>query len=477
VIYQPRVYQHLIRDFACNTNGGRVNVFAGMGLGKTASSLDIFETWRVFGEAERAVVFAPKLVSQVTWPDEQQKWRDTFGHLRLAAAVGTADQRLAALRSNPDVLAINYENIFWLLEQYGDEWPYDTVFADECTRLKGLRIALQTSKLGKEFVNGQGSKRAKALAKIAHTKVRRWINLSGSPAPNGIADLWGPMFFVDKGARLGTSFGGFHDRWFKPVRMPDGYTEWKPHAHSQAEIETLIKDVSLSIDARDYFDIAAPIEKIIPVPIPAKHRKTYDEMEREFFTEVRRGDVNVEVEAFNGGSKMNKCRQIGAGFVYLEDKSAVWLHDAKVDALKSVIEDAAGASVLISYQFKPELAAILKAFPRARQLKTAREIKAFQDGSLRIGVAHPASVGHGHSLQDNCWILCDFSSGWNLEEDEQILERIGPTRQAQSGYKRAVYRVRLVAADTVEDNVVLPRTKTKASVQELIKAAMKRRSS
>lgn len=473
VIYTPRVYQKMMGDFALNTNGGRVNLFAGMGLGKTATSIDLYESCRVFGEAKRALVLAPKLVAQVSWPDERLKWKESFGHLRMAAAIGTADQRLAALRSNPDILTINYDNIQWLIDQYGDNWPFDMVIADESTRLKGLRISLQVSKLGNEFVNGQGSKRAKALSKIAHTKVRRWVNLTGSPAPNGIADLWGPMFFVDKGKRLGTSFGAFHDRWFRSVKLEYG-TTWEPYKHSQKEIEDLIRDVSLSVDAKDYFDIAKPIEKHVLVTLPSKARKAYDDMQQDFFAAIRNGNFVAEVEALNGGSKFNKCRQIGSGFAFLEDGSHVDIHAEKIEALKSVIEEANGASVLVSYMFKPELAAILKAFPKARQLKSMREIRAFQDGTLQIGVAHPASVGHGHNLQEHCWILCDYSTGCNLEEDEQIIERIGPTRQAQSGHKRVVHRIRLVARDTLEETVVIPRIRTKASLQDLVKQAMKR---
>lgn len=471
MIYVPRVHQGLLRNFAFDRR--RCNLFSGMGTGKTAASIDIYDSARMFGEAKRAVVFAPKLVAQVSWPDELKKWKESFGHIKMAAAIGNADQRLAALRSTPDILTINYENIDWLLEVYGDHWPFDMVFADESTRLKGLRISLQTSKLGNEFINGQGSKRAKAISKIAHTKIAHWINLTGSPAPNGLEDLWGPMFFVDKGKRLGRSFGAFHARWFQSVKLDDGYTKWTPTAYAKAEIEGLIRDVSMTIDAKDYFDIAEPIDKTIHVALPPRARKQYDEMQREFFTEVERGDVNLEVEAMNGGSKANKCRQIASGFVFLEDGTSVDLHDAKIDALKSVIEEANGASVLVVYDFKPELAKILKAFPRARQLNTPRAIKAFQDGSLQIGVAHPASVGHGHNLQDNCWIVCYFTTGNNLELDEQIFERCGPTRQAQSGLKRAVFRIRIVAKDTIEQTVVIPRIASKASFQESVKAAMK----
>lgn len=473
MIFLPRVYQKLIHDFALENE--RCNIFAGMGLGKTSATYDVFTSLKAFGEVNRGIVFAPKLVAQMSWPDERKKWSESFGHLSVAAAIGTPEQRVAALRQRADLTFINYDNIHWLIDAMGDEWDFDFVAADESTRLKGLRISLQTSKLGREFINGQGSVRAKALAKIAHTKVRRWLNLTGSPAPRGIEDLWGQMFFVDKGLRLGRSFGGFHDRWFESYRSDDGYTSYKPKSHSQVEIQNLIRDVCLTVDARDYFDIQKPIESTRYIELPPKARKHYEEMQKELFTEITRGGFNFEVEALNAGSKFNKLRQIGSGFAFLEGgKEWVDIHDQKVEALRSAIEEANGASVLISYMFKPELARILKAFPKARQLKNQRALRDFQGGSLQIGVAHPASVGHGHSLQDNCWHLCDYSTGWNLEEDEQILERIGPTRQVQNGYKRSVFRTRIVARDTIEQTVVIPRLSTKSTIQEAVKAAMKR---
>jgi len=215
-VFVPRPYQHLIRNFIFEHE--RCNVFAGMGLGKTSSSIRSFDELRTFGEVNRALVLAPKRVAESSWPDEMVKWRESFGHLRMAAAVGTAAERLAAVRSQPDILTSNYENIEWLLGVYGDEWPFDMVFADESTRLKRLRVSLQKSGRGKEFITGQGSSRAKALAKIAHTKVRRWVNLTGSPAPNGLIDVWGQQWFVDAGRRPA--------RWRRRRR---GIPFWGPH--------------------------------------------------------------------------------------------------------------------------------------------------------------------------------------------------------------------------------------------------------
>lgn len=470
--FTPRPYQRLIADFILNHERG--NVFAGMGMGKTSGSIYAYDALRMLGEAKRALVLAPKRVARSTWPNEIVKWRESFGHLRAVAAVGTQEQRIAALKSGADITAINYDQLEWLVEIVGEHWPWDMVIADESTRLKGLRIALQQSKTGKDFTKGQGAVRAKALSKVAFKKVRRWVNLTGSPAPNGVVDLWGQNWFVDAGQRLGTSFTAFQDRWFRTRMSADGYSQLEPMAHAQGEIERLMRDVCITVDPKDWFDIKAPIETVIKVPLPAKAREQYLRMEKELFAEFE----SHGVEAFNSGSKSNKCLQIGNGRVIYDSESGevAHVHDEKIEALKSVVSEANGESILVSYQFRADLAAILKAFPRARPLgddpKTEDE---WNQGRIPMLVVHPASAGHGLNLQDGGRILCDYSTGYNLEYDEQVIERIGPMRQIQSGHERAVYRYRLVAEDTIEDNVVLRRIREKCSVQDAFKEAMKQR--
>ena len=222
MIFTPRPYQKLILDFVFAHP--RCNVWAGMGMGKTSVSIAAFDALRVFGQVNRALVIAPKRVATSTWANEVSKWQESFGHLTVAVCIGTPKQRLDALNSNADITCINYDNLEWLVEAVGDDWQWDMVIADESTRLKGLRISLQKSTKGKEFLTGQGSVRAKALAKVAFKKVKRWVNLTGSPAPNGVQDLWGQNWYVDKGQRLGSSFSSFESRWFRNVQNSSGYS-------------------------------------------------------------------------------------------------------------------------------------------------------------------------------------------------------------------------------------------------------------
>lgn len=472
--YTPRAYQELMIEFMLKNL--RCNVFAGMGMGKTSSSLYAFDAMRMFGEAKRALIIAPKRVARSTWPNEIVKWED-FKHLRIVAAIGTEAQRIAALRASADVVTINYDNLEWLIDIMGDAWNFDTVIADESTRLKGLRVTLKTDKAGNAYTIGQGSVRAKALSKVAHTKVRRWINLTGSPAPNGLQDLWGQMWFIDGGLRLGRSFSGFEERYFQKLPGSDGYSRTVPLASSDKFIQDKIRDVCITIDAKDWFDIKAPVESIVKIELPPKARRIYDEMESQLFAELEMGE---KVEAFSAGSKAEKCLQIANGAVYTDTETKEWteVHDAKIEALKSVVEEANGEAILCRYTRIPDRLRILKAFPRARFLddnpKTEDEWNA---GKIPMLVTHAASAGHGLNLQHGGRILCDFSTDYNLEQDEQIIERVGPTRQAQSGYERAVYRYRLIAQDTIEQHSALPRIRTKASVQDSLKDAMKIRKS
>lgn len=477
-VYTPRPYQHLIDHFVRDHERG--NVFASMGAGKTSAIYHAYDTLRMFGDAKRLLVIGPKRVAKNTWPRERDKWKESFGHLTVASMIGTEDERLAAGRQRADITTINYDNLPWLIEKAGTQWPWDMVVADESTRLKGLRVSMQTAKrkdgsAGKEFMAGQGSMRAKALAGVAHKYVRRWVNLTGSPAPNGVVDLWGQMWFVDGGRRLGNSFSAYSDRFFRTVPGSDGYSRIEPMPFSQPIIEGLIKDCCITIDVKDWFDIKEPIERTVGIQLPPAARRQYNEMQKELFTQIRNGDVNQEVEAFNAGSKSNKCLQIASGNVYYDDKKNwVKVHDEKLDALKSIVEETNGEPLLVRYTYKPELERILHAFPRAKFFNDKLETEnAWNRGEYPMLVTHAASAGHGSNLQDGGRILVDYSQGWDLEQDEQIIERIGPTRQMQSGHDRAVFRYRIVAEDTIEETAVLPRIKHKMSVQDSLKAAMK----
>ena len=259
-IFTPRPYQDLIINHEIDTL--RCNIWAGMGMGKTVATLTTLEDLFMAGaETKPALVLAPLRVAASTWPDEAVKW----GHLRnieVQPIVGNAKARTAALaNSNASVFTINYDNLVWLVEELGGRWPFGTVIPDESTRLKSFRLR-------------GGGKRAAALGKVAHKHVRRWMNLTGTPAPNGLVDLWGQAWFVDQGQRLGRTYGAFTSRWFNSIQFPgQSWTKLEPFAHSQDEIQRALADVTISLDAADWFDIKDPIHNVIRVDMPPKARQ------------------------------------------------------------------------------------------------------------------------------------------------------------------------------------------------------------
>lgn len=454
---QLRPYQKLIIDHILDKE--RCNAFVPMGLGKTISTLKALETLALVDDSP-TLVLAPLRVAQSTWPDEVAKWKID---LPITPIVGTAAQRSQALREDSAIFTINYENLPWLIDWYKYNprpWPFKTIVADEVTKLKGFRTR-------------QGTKRAKALAEIAHKKVERWIGLTGTPAPNGLKDLWGPMWFVDGGSRLGKSFSVFSERWFR--KSFDGFG-MEPLAQAQAEIQGLISDVCLSLDAKDYFNLSEPIVNKITVEMPHKARQQYRDMEKKMFLELDGHLGPTEVEALNAASKTQKCLQLANGAIYT-DESRNWTetHDAKIQALDDIIEEAGGASVLVAYHFKHDLARLKSAFPRGRVLDSDPEtIRSWNAGKIPVLFAHPASAGHGLNLQDGGNIIVFFSVNWNLEEHQQIIERLGPTRQMQAGHDRPVFIHYILANDTVDFDV-LDRLESKRSVQDILMQAMKRR--
>ena len=451
--YQAAVIQHIAQHERCN-------VWAGMGTGKTVSTLTALDALTLLADPFPALVLAPLRVAQSTWPAELRKWAHLEGLRAVSAAGGREPMREALAQRGADIVTINYDNAAALVEHLGDRWPFKTVIADESTRLKGFRLR-------------QGGVRAQALGKVAHKRVQRWVNLTGTPAPNGLRDLWGQAWFLDAGQRLGRTFQAFENRWFssKQVGNSPFARQLTPLPHAQGEIEQRLADLTITVRAADFLDLPPLVENVIEVELPPTARRHYRELEREMFTVLAGG---TEVEAFSAAAKTMKCLQAANGALYVDDQGA-WkeLHDAKIDALSSVVEEAAGAPVLVAYHFKSDLARLQRAFPQARTLDAdPRTIEAWNLGRIPLLLAHPASAGHGLNLQDGGNIIVFFSLNWALEEHEQIIERIGPTRQAQAGHNRPVYVHRIVARDTV-DELVLQRLQGKASVQQVLLEAMK----
>lgn len=432
----------------------RCNLHARMGFGKTFTTM----TWLVNNAidlTDTTLVIAPLRVARDVWPHEAAEFPHLNG-LQIVPITGSEKERKAAMRVIAPVYAVNYDNLVWLVEHWGAKWPYRTVIADESTRLKSFRLR-------------QGSKRAQALSKVAHKHTDRWINLTGLPAPNGLKDLWGQQWFIDGGRALGLSHDAFMQRWFYRAPKGDGkYQELLPHRHAQKEIEDAMRPTTMALDPRDWMDIKAPIETDVWVTLPPAARAQFQTMAKQFFADMVEGRVTASTSAV----KSNKLLQLANGAIYYEENRWSWVHDEKIAALESIIEEAGGAPVLVAYSFRSDLERLRKAFPASRVLERTDEsvVHDWNAGRVPLLFAHPKSAGHGLNLQHGGNILVYFGQDWNLEDHEQILERLGPTRQKQSGYDRPVYVYYIMARETLDATVRSRRDGKLAVVTALMQA-------
>lgn len=466
--YQPIGIDHIVDNPKCA-------LWSFMGSGKSVMTLTAIDRMMLAGILEKpTLVIAPLRVARDVWPDEVREWSH-IQHLKVQPILGSQTERIAALQTQADVYTINFENLEWLIGLLWDRWPFDMIVVDEATKLKSLRASVRKHpKTGTEFVSGKGGQRALALLKVVYQhRPSRFVELSGTPAPNGLQDLWGQVYYLDYGKRLGNVYSAFRNRWFE--QDFNGYSI-KPKAHAQAEIQGQLKDICLALKSEDWFDLDKPIVRKIHVDLPPDIRKQYREMEKSLLAEIS----GHKIEAFNAGAMTMKCRQIASGACYTAVETAgkrpwVEVHKLKLDALDEIIEEAAGMPVLVTYDFKSDLERLLKRFPKGKALdQKSSTITDWNAGKIPVLFAHPASAGHGLNLQRGSNILVYFGWDWNHETHSQVLERIGPVRQAQAGLTRNVYVYYIIARNTVDEDM-LESHQSKRSIQDILMENLKRR--
>ncbi len=453
--FVARDYQEITRDFIIEHK--RCNVWLDMGMGKTVSALSAADImWMAGSTFYPLLVLSPKRVARSVWPGECAKW-DHLNGMEVSPILGSPAERISALLKPAEVYTMNYENLEWLVDTLDGQkhWPFKWVIADEATHLKGFRTV-------------HGGKRAAALSKVAKM-VSRWVNLTGTPLPNGYIDLWGQQWFVDFGASLGHTFGSFKKRWFKE----DVYAKTiKPHDFAGEQIMQLMAPNTISLRARDYFDFDDPLPLPVYFDLNTKARRIYDSMEDDMFAEI--GD-NISIEAMANSAASIKCSQIASGAVFHDD-GVQWsqIHDGKIGMLKEIVEEVSGQPLLVGYYFKHDLIRLKKAFPHARELLTQQDEDDWNAGKISMLLGHPASMGHGLNLQDGGCIVVFFSQTWNLEHLQQFIERVGPVRQIQSGHPRPVLVYYIMARNTT-DEIMFFRTIGKAATQDAGRAMVNRR--
>ena len=461
----------------------RAALWKPMGSGKTADVLTALDASNLAGhDPYPALAIGPLRVARKVWREEARKWNHTR-HMSVSQIIGDADTRgfIVDRLCHPgnnlphEVYSINKENVPWLVEKLAGRMPFRSIIMDESRSLMGYRTE-------------QGTAMPRALSQIAwHKNVVNFWELTGTPSPNGhLKDLWGQLWFLDKGNRLGLTYSAFDNKYFAYKRVQDALSHKSSvqtviQQGADAHIHGLVKDICLSINLKDYIDIAEPFQRTIKVALPEPARKLYREMEKKLFIEIE----GHQIEAFSAATKSLKLLQIANGAVYLDPdvesdddpRARAWklVHDAKLEALDSIIAEMGDVPILVAYSFKSDLARLLKAYPQGCHLDSEADEDAFKRGEVPLLFAHPKSGGHGiDGFQNVCNVIVFFGEGWDMELRQQIIERIGPVRQMQAGLDRPVFVYDIVAEDTI-DEVVLKRHETKRAVQDLLMEAVKAR--
>lgn len=440
--WRPRGYHK--RAVRFGVERGAAGFFLDPGLGKTSITLAVFDVLRQQRLARGVLVIAPLRVAYLVWPREVEKWRD-FAHLRVSVLHGPGKD--AALRRRADVYVINPEGLEWLFEAlppHKDNWPFDVLVLDESTKFKNTQTV-----------------RFKVL-RAQLSKFRRRYILTGTPAPNGLIDLFGQVYVLDLGRSLGQYVTHYRNAYFDRTGF-GGYT-YRPRPDAERRIYDAVAPYVLRMDRKDYLKLPPLITANTYVELPPKARKAYDRFESDFLLELGRGR---KVTAVNAAVLGGKLRQLANGGIYLDERPSEAarrvqeFHDTKSDALIELLGELNGQPTLIAYEFLHDAQRIQRALKRAgygdvprvgggvsmkRTLEIAREWDA---GGLAAIVAQPQSVAHGLNLQKTGRAVIWYSLMWDLELYDQFIQRVW-----RQGVADRVFLHHLVATRTVDEGVL-----------------------
>lgn len=446
--YIPHEYQRYCEDRIVNEPN--IALFLEMGLGKTIITLSAIQQLKYDRfQVRRALVIAPKKVAEATWTNEAAKWSH-LRQLRLSTVLGTEKERLAALARPADIYIINRDNVIWLVNHYRNAWPFDMVVIDELSSFKN-----------------PSAKRFRALrAMLPH--IRRVVGLTGTPAPNGIADLWSQIYLLDRGQRLGRTLTWYRQQYF----THNAYThEYKPLPGAEQAVQDQIRDISISLSAADYLQMPELITNDIPVQLDPPAAKQYRNLERQMLLELPEGVISAGSAAVLTGKLLQMC----SGAVYLDeaDGQSAYQHDCKLDALMELVEGLDGAPALLFYGYKHEIPRLmaglrkLKPGLRVRMYEGSADADAWNAGQVDILLAHPASCAYGLNLQQGGHHVIWYTLTWSLELYLQANARLH-----RQGQQRPVIVHRLLVQGGMDEAVAVALS-GKEDVQTALMTALK----
>ncbi len=403
-------------------------------------------------EVSKVLVIGPLRVSSSVWPEELKKW-DGLDFLRMSVMVGDAKQRIAALDAPADVYVINRENVTWLveyLESAKRPWPFDMVVIDELSSFKS-----------------RDSRRWQALRKV-RGKISRTVGLTGTPAGNGLMDLWTETYMIDRGERLGRFISRYRDIYFTPASK-NPYTgqvySYVPRPGAEEEIYRRISDITVSMKSLDYLDMPERVTVVHPVKMNEAEKGIYKRMKQQMIVELH-GET---IDAANAAVLSGKLLQLANGAIYTDDGEVVRVHDRKLDMLEDLIEQANGQNVLIAYWLRHDRERIMERLRERgyhpRELKTSLDIVDWNAGDIPIALISPASAGHGLNIQKGGHILIWFSMIWSLEQYMQTNARLW-----RQGQKDVVTIHHIVMKNSIDETVLKALEGKNTTQQALIDA-------
>jgi SNF2 family DNA or RNA helicase len=448
----PHEYQSYCFNRIIDTK--KVGLYIDMGLGKTVTTLSAVKDLKYNRLLVRKIlVIAPKKVAESTWSKEKDKW-DHTKMLRVSKVLGSTAKRIQALNTPADLYIINRENVVWLVDYYRNAWPFDMVVIDESSSFKNHK-----------------SKRFKALASISG-KIDRLVELTGTPSPNGLEDLWAQVYLLDGGERLEKRYSQFRERYFNPGdRGQNIIYNYKPKLGSEQAILDKISDICITMKSEDYLQLPDLIEDVIHVELDQKARKAYDELERQMVLALP--EEEDEISVTSAAALSNKLLQLANGAVYDENHTMHPVHNCKIEAFMELVESLNGKPALVFYNFQHDKdrikAALEKTGLRVRELKTPQDENDWNTGQIDILLAHPASCAYGLNLQQGGNHVIWFGLTWNYELYSQANKRLH--RQGQT---EKVIVHHLVCNET-RDEDVMEAISRKDDVQNWVMESLKAR--
>lgn len=452
MLFRPHAYQQHCIDRIIEIK--KIGLFLDMGLGKTVITLTaIRELMYNRFEVRRVLVIAPKKVAEGTWTKEKDKWEHTK-ILRVSPVLGSQAKRIRALNTPADIYIINRENVSWLVDYYRNSWPFDMVVIDESSSFKSHK-----------------AKRFKSLASIGN-RIVRLVELTGTPSPNGLNDLWSQVFLLDGGERLGKRYTQFRERYFDPGDRGNNIVyNYKAKPGSEDSILAKISDICVSMKAEDYLQLPDIIYHQVPVILDAKAEKAYRELERKMVLELPEDETDISVTS--AAALSNKLLQLANGALYDDDHEAHEVHGCKLEAFVELIESLQGKPVLVFYNFQHDRERLLKVLEksglRIRELKTIQDEDDWNDRKVDVLLTHPASSAYGLNLQQGGNHVIWFGLTWNYELYTQANKRLH--RQGQT---EKVIIHHLVCSGT-RDEDVMQALERKDDVQNWVMKSLKAR--